>query len=275
MPAYLTTAGETVTFADPDPVVADFLARAHAAAADPAVTVAQMVELIYGPENPTLARVEGIGRPVVTAEVFADPVFRVLSDLVGVKRVQAGHVEPAAVAERYTVTVADAATQLGITPTAVRAAINEKRLAGQQINGQWYTSEGAVASYRVSNRGRKSNKGVRVRGGWHAGAGLHVRCTGLRLAGMSSDPDMSMFLDGNLPDRWKTAFVKTSGSDNELRGFEIEPDPEAEKDEEIRVGNLYVTGPFKVVRRYNSTKAALKAEHDWINGARVAHLEAR
>jgi hypothetical protein len=155
MPTYHLLSGETISYPAPPAQVAEFLAQVHVAAGDPAVDVNQMIELIYGPENPILDTTFVPGRPMVTKAVFDNPVYRVLTDLLGRKRVQLGHLDMAAARASYTVSVRDAARRLGITPAAVRAAITARRMSAMLENGQWWIHPNSVASYKVSNRGPK------------------------------------------------------------------------------------------------------------------------
>ncbi|MCI0703076.1 MAG: helix-turn-helix domain-containing protein [Planctomycetia bacterium] len=158
MPTYKLMSGETIEYPTPAPDVAAFLSRLHLAAADPTVDIHQFIALVYGDENPILDRTFIPGRPMVTLAVFENPIYRVMSDLIGVKRVQLGLLDPEKVAAAYTISVKDAAKQLGITESSVRAAITARKLAAHMRNGQWYTRPEAVAAYKVSNRGRKKRK---------------------------------------------------------------------------------------------------------------------
>jgi|SRR5262245_1936193 len=155
MASYTALSGETIRFPDPDPVTADFLARARVAASDLTVSINDMIELVYGPDNPLLDKTILPGRPMVTKAVFVNPVYHVLADLIGVKRVQLGLLDMAAARAAYTLSVPEAAKRLGITPAAVRAAITGKRLGAIYENGQWWLRPESVASYKVSNRGPK------------------------------------------------------------------------------------------------------------------------
>ncbi len=155
MPIYKLMSGETVEYPPPAPDVVAHLARLHAAAADPGVDVNRMIELVYGDENPILDRTLVPGRPMVTRAIFDNPVYRIMADLIGVKQVQLGFLDPALAEAAYAISVSEAAKQLGITESSVRAAIASRKLAARMRNWQWYTRPEAVAGYKVSNRGRK------------------------------------------------------------------------------------------------------------------------
>ena len=227
MPSYTFLSGEIVGFPEPTPEVGAFLARAKAAAADPSVSVAGMVELVYGPENPLLDRFLVPGRPMVTRAVFDNPIFQVLTDLIGVKRVQLGELDMGKVAEDYTMTVGEAAEQLGITPAAVRLAITANKLDGMKRNGEWYIRPAGVAAYKVSNRGRKrvepSSGPALVRGviGSEPGHSLLLRVFDVKFEREGKDGHQIV---GHIPAGWTSALVrvndKTAGT---LTCQEIEP----------------------------------------------------
>lgn len=160
MERYTTLAGETVEYRRPEPALAAFLARVVDAAHDPGVTESAMIDLLYGPENPLLDTSIIPGRGVVTKAAFEHPVYRVLQDLLGRKRVQVGTLDLAASDARHTVSVTEAAERLGVHPSAVRQALQTGRLAGRKVGGTWLTTEEALASFRVVRRGpRPGQKG--------------------------------------------------------------------------------------------------------------------
>jgi hypothetical protein len=152
--------GEKLTFPLPDGPLADFVARVRVAANDPAVSINELLDLLYSADNPLLDTTILPGRALATRATLHNPVYHVLLDLLDQKRIQAGQLNLAAAHARYTVDVPQAARRLGITPASVRAAIQARRLAGVYQNGQWWVSEESLASYKVSNRGRRKRKGV-------------------------------------------------------------------------------------------------------------------
>jgi hypothetical protein len=137
----------------------DFLARAQAAAKDPTVSVDQMIELLYGPENPILDTTFLPGRAMVTRAVFERPLYHVLGDLLGFKRIQHGKLDMAAAAARYNISVEDAARQLGTSPESVLALIRARRLAVHFRDGQWWVSPETIASYTVAARFEQQSEG--------------------------------------------------------------------------------------------------------------------
>ncbi len=142
---------EVGEFSEP---VSEFLDAAFAAADDPRVSADQMTQMVYGPTNPLLVVDPLTGSAWMTPDTFADPVYFVLVDLIGRKRVSAGEMDMEAVRRQYTVTVPDAARRLGITQQGVRVAIHARRLSAVFHNGEWRIHPNSLASFRVSRRGR-------------------------------------------------------------------------------------------------------------------------
>ena len=95
---------------------------------------------------------------MVTREAFENPVYRVMTELLFRKELAVANQTVDTVAAAHTVSVKEAARQLGITEASVRAAIAGRKLAAWMRNGQWYLRPESVASYKVSNRGRKKRK---------------------------------------------------------------------------------------------------------------------
>jgi excisionase family DNA binding protein len=158
MPTYLLASGETLEYLPPPPDVAAFLERVRSAANDPAVSPNQMIELIYGLENPLLDKTMLPGRAMVTRAVLDNPVYHIMIDMLFRKRLAAANQTLDQVAATHTISVREAARRLGITESSVRAAITARKLAAWMRNGQWYLRPESVASYKVSNRGRKKRK---------------------------------------------------------------------------------------------------------------------
>jgi hypothetical protein len=158
MLTYKFMSGETLTYPEPAPDVAAFLARVEAAAKDPAVSENDMISLIYGMENPLLDKTMLPGRAMVTLKVLKNPAFLIMTELLGIKRIQLGLLDPVAAAACYTISVNEAAEQLGITPGSVRAAIKARKIAAHLRNGEWYTRPEMIAAYKVMYRGRKRSK---------------------------------------------------------------------------------------------------------------------
>lgn len=170
MERHTTISGEVLEYPRPGPELAAFLGRVRTAAEDPRVSEGELVELIYGLENPLLDKTIFKGRGAVTTEVFANPVYHVMLDLLDAKRVQTGTLDPERAAGRYTMTVTEAAEFLGVTSSAVRQAIAAKHLDAWKKGGLHFLDPQTVETYRsrVKRRGPRA-AGARGEGGGEGG----------------------------------------------------------------------------------------------------------
>ena len=258
MNTYALLSGELVEYPDQPAAVNAFIARVTAAVNDPNATPAEVLALAYGVENPVLDTRTQPGRAIVTKAVFENPVYRIFGDLVGRKQLFAEG-ETDDVTDDYTVSVKEAAQQLGLTESSVRTAIAGRKLSAVKRNGDWYIHPLSVASYKVSNRGRKKAvpaerptdpAEVRVRCGSAPGGSLAVRIAGADIV-VEGKKGSTVF--AHFPANWARAAVKMT-TDSGVRVFELEPAP-GESGEVEHLG-LSVTGPFKVVKKHNVVKAA-------------------
>ena len=155
MEKYTTLTGHALQYPTPTGAEADFLVRVVKAAADPGVSIGELIELIYGNENPILDQTIFPGLRAVTSETFKNPLYHVMLDLLDQKRVQLGALNLDVARDRFTMTVGDAAKALGITPSAVRQAIHSERLASVKQGGTFHLAEDSADAYQVSNQGPK------------------------------------------------------------------------------------------------------------------------
>ncbi|WP_437596500.1 helix-turn-helix domain-containing protein [Sorangium sp. So ce590] len=257
---YTLLSGETVEFATPTGELGTFLCRVLAAARDPSVSEAELTELVLGPENPLLDRTAVAGRSIATAEVYRDPAFHVMLDCLARKRLP----PESAVATprtRYTMTVPEAAQQLGISESAVRQAIYAGRLRASKEGGTYYLDPHAVAGYRVSKRGpRRQDQDAKG----PPGGTLDAR--------IGSGPDASFRVKhsrddfeltekrgpewtGRIPAGWRRIAVLGTSKDRS-RYWEIEP---AEGESVLHFEGFYVRGGFRIVETVSSTQRAVAA----------------
>lgn len=257
---YTLLSGETVEFTAPTGTLGAFVKRVLAAAKDPAVTERELTDLVHGPDNPMLDPGVVPGRMVATAEVYRDPLFHVLLDCVARKRLPPGTgVVPARA--RYTMTVPDAAKQLGISESAIRQAIYASRLRARKDGGTYYLDPASVAGYRVSRRG------PRRREGGHKGAP-----GGILEARIGSAPDASFRVKhtreefeleekhgaewvGTIPGGWHRIGVLGTSKDRS-RFWEIEP---ADGESVLHFEGFYLRGGFRIVETVSSTPKARAA----------------
>ncbi|KYF92760.1 hypothetical protein BE20_10915 [Sorangium cellulosum] len=257
---YTLLSGETVEFATPVGELGTFLCRVLAAARDPAVSEADLADLVLGPENPLLDKTAVAGRSVATADVYRDPAFHVMLDCLARKRLP----PESAVATprtRYTMTVPEAAQQLGISESAVRQAIYAGRLRANKEGGTYYLDPHSVASYRVSKRGpRRQDQDAKG----PPGGPLDAR--------IGSGPDASFRVKhsrddfeltekrgpewtGMIPSGWRR--IAVLGTSRDLsRYWEIEP---AEGESVLHFEGFYLRGGFRIVETVSSTQRAVAA----------------
>ncbi len=262
MTTYQLLSGEKIQYPEPNGQVAKFLERVRGASENHAVSIYQMIDLVYGLDNPILDKNLIPGRAMVTQVVFENPLYRVMSDYVGRKRIQLGLVDIEAVKACHTVSVQEAAEKLGITPVAVRQAIKSRRLDGMLINGQWWLRQEGINAYRVSNRGPKrkelqrelssssgeDDSAVLVRVGAAGGLSLSVRVNGGEVLKEGSGGW------GKLSSGWESALVRLATKAG-IRVIEIKP-ALGQEIETIEHGKMFVRGQFEIVKRHNSTEKA-------------------
>jgi excisionase family DNA binding protein len=277
---YTTIDGDVVEYPAPSPEVAAFLARAIAAANDPRVTEAQLTELLYGRENPILDQTVFPGRGAVTAAVFGNPLYRVITDLVAQKQRLAGtFVEQLEPARAYTLTVAEAAARIGVTEDAVRKAIAAQRLSAQKRGASYWIDPRDADTYREHVRPRgtarigakpgakievRATVGVvpkvqpsrespstslRVRCGGVEGRSLRIKAPGSEVSGKYKG-----LVDLVVPTFHRVAIATASTKTQHL--FVLEPgDTEAR----IEWGPFHVEGRFRVIEKIEDARASANA----------------
>lgn len=252
---HTTLAGEELTYPRPGPELEAFLARVRAAAEDPKVSEDGLIELIYGSENPLLDHTIFEGRGAVTLEVFENPVYHVMLDLLDQKRVQAGSLDLDRAAQRYTLTVSEAAEQLGISTSAVRQAIASKRLAAWKPGGEYLLDPHSVATYRdhVKRRGPRPAPALRIRMGNKPGASFRVKAPGLERGEETKLEGGGKLIEARV-ERFTRAAIAFSGK-SVNRMFVLEPAAEANS---FEFEGFEVSGRYRVVEKVNDPEEASK-----------------
>lgn len=146
---YETITGHRIEYT-PKPKVAAFLRRLEAMVADESATESDCIALAYSTENPILDHSMFPGRGAVTRDVLADPAYRVMTDLLFRKRIAERQIDVATTEARYTMTVAEAAEELGVHVSAIRQAIASQRLASWHREGRHYLDPRAVRAMRLT-----------------------------------------------------------------------------------------------------------------------------
>lgn len=234
-----------------------FLNRLREAVDDPGVSEARFLEMLYSTENPLLDRTVMPGYGTVTRAVFADPLYHVMTDLLGRKRVALGSLDLKRVAARYSMTVKDAAAKLGISEGAVRQAIAAHRLSSFKIGGAHQLDPQQVANYRVNDKGPAAPLDI-----WYGsliGSLSFAAVDGeARFVGPQSQFKKHIQLSG-----WTSVAILAGidGKDAEKsvyrpRFWRLEPGPEKNW---IGVAEFRVEGRFAIVEQVNNPREAQKA----------------
>ena len=250
---HVTLEGRELTYPAPTGALAAFLDRVVAMSCDPRVTEDELVELIYGTDNPLLDQSMFKDRGAVTREVFGNPVYHVLLDFLGRKRAQLGTLDMDAAREAATVTVTEAARQLGISTSAVRQAIHAGRLPAVKTGSQWLINPRDVELYKPSARGPAAEPALRVRFGNVEGKSLRPKIPGLRV----SRAEMGSVHDGEAMSFQLAAFAVSDGKANTL--YIIEP---ADGEERVTSKPFFVRGNFRVVEKVTDpSEASFRFKH--------------
>jgi excisionase family DNA binding protein len=248
--------GETVEYPEPARDVAKFLERVRRAADDAAVSEDALIALIYGRENPLLDHTMLPGRSMVTPAVFANPLYRVLVDLLDRKRVQSGALDLAKARARYTLSVTDAAAQLGVNATAVRKAIGAGRLPALKDGGQYWLDPASVASFEVDRRGPSPRLEIRM--GSAPGESFRVKHPTHGNVFKEIAAPAANVRAGELTN-WKRVAVMTTatrGDTKSARLFVLEP---GGPENEVALGAFHVRGRFTVAEKINNPERAAAA----------------
>jgi hypothetical protein len=259
---HTTMSGHALEVSDDRGDVIAFLARLEKMLGNKKATESDMIALAYGRENPILDHTIFPERGAVTREILADPAYQVVVDLVARKRLAEDGIDPEKLAAEYTITVPEAAVKLGVHENAVRQAIASRRLASWVKGGRHYMHPRSLASFELAARGPKPPED-RMR----AGAPLEVR--------LGNKPGSSFRLkhDGMVGDEkrvgdheiqftlgaWRKIGVMMGRGDSQ-RLFVLEP---ADEETEVRHGDFYVKGKFRVSKKLNNARIANEAWKAW------------
>lgn len=251
---YTTTLGETIEYPKPRPDVSAFLTRAKEAAEDPAVSEAELITLIYGPDNPILEQGRFPGRGAVTKEVLANPIYHVLQDLLQHKRITLGHVSAEQLLSSFSLTVSEAAKKLGISQAAIRKAIAANHLSATKRPNGYLIDPRSVDSYRsrVTKRGLDKGPDLRARVGSAPGTSVRLKVEGEKVVDRSKD-GAARFVDLEAAEFHEAALAC---SDEEQSLFlRVAP---AVRKSRFDFGPFWLEGKFKIVEREEEPKKAVR-----------------
>jgi hypothetical protein len=246
--------GHRIEYPDPDPKLDKFLKRAQALVEDKRATENDLVALLYGRENPILDPTLFPERGAVTADVLKNPVYHVLSDLLARKRANLEGQTAEQLGKRYTLTVAQAAGELGVTEDAINRGIRERRVPSWVKSGQRFLDPRTFPALKLGQRGPipASTGPLDFNAGYDSEAGVYLR---IKTPEGERPADKSHPADDDEIHRWRRVGVLTGGH-GKIRFVVLEP---ATQEAEIKFHSFYVRGKFRVAGKLNNVKEARKA----------------
>lgn len=253
---HTTLSGHDIKYPDPDPKLDRFLKRARDLCEDPKASEDDLVLLVYGEDNPILDRTFFPGRGMVTAVVIENPVYHVLLDLLGRKRAAIKGHTAEQLGKPFTLTVPQAAEQLGVTEDAINKGIRARRIPAWVKDGQRYVDPRALAVLKLGKQGKVPDGFMRLKvrvGASHSGQ-LRVKHAGGELPN-KAEP-IPYAIETTLPRSQRVA-VLTAGADGSLRMFELIPGETEAKLPPFE--GFTVEGNFEIARKINGAAAARKA----------------
>lgn len=253
-PIHVSLAGHEIKYEDLKPDVAKFVKRAQALADDPKSTEDDLVVLVYGSDNPILDRTLFPERGMVTEAVLKNPVYHLLQDLLARKRAAIKGQTAEQLGRSFTLTVAQAAEQTGVSEDAINKGIRARRIPSWVKDGQRYLDPRTFAALGLGERGTLPEGFMRlkVRVGASQTGQLRVKHSGGELP--SKAQPIPYAIETSLP-RSRRVAVLMAGHDK-LRMFVLEP---GETEHRHGFDDYWFEGNFTIVEKINSSAAARKA----------------
>lgn len=236
--------------------VVKFIDRLKKMVDDDGVSNGEFVAVAYSRANPILNSDLHPERGFVTPEVLKDPAYKVVQDLLFRKEENQRSVKRKAAT--YTLTVTEAASRLGMSPAAVRKAIDAGRLTSWVHDGIVHLSPDELDRLDVGTRTptkRQSVSGgpLEVSVGHEPGSSLRI--AGFDLSGLQRSK--GNVLHGRIDPGWRELVVVVSGEGGYRRAFRLVP---ATKESEIEHHSFFVRGRFTIAETANSP---VKANAMW------------
>lgn len=273
---HTTASGHRIEY-EASPKAVAFLRRLEEMVGDDSITTQEMTGLAYSTENPILDHAMFPGRGAVTRAVLDDPAYGVVTDLLFRKQLAEDGTDIERVAAKYSMTVGEAAAELGVTEGAIRQAIAAKRLASWvKEGGRHYVDPRAAKTLEVGTRApvgpRKGSFGdapevmakhrrvadaiapsgapLEVRMGSAAGASLSVRAK----HPIKVDEQIGNVNHGHVSP-WRRVVVKTTGEGGKTRAWVLVPGSE---DNQIAHDEFFVRGRFTIAMSTNNPRSAIE-----------------
>jgi hypothetical protein len=243
MAQYLLVTGHRVDHR-PSTEVAAYLARLGAMVDDPSVR--DLIGVAFSEENPLLARGAFPGRGWVTPEVFANPSYRVLRDLVWRKELAARGIDRDTLAAEYVLSIDEVAHELGVSSAEAREATRSHRLDSFVKAAGVFVSRRGLESFRRLEAWRREVRGHDLV--MRFGNSMH---TSFRVRAPSPLAEhrriCAHVYEARVPGGWRKVAVMTSGRTSS--GQKIKPRTwlleEGDELAELRFRDFYVRGRFK------------------------------
>jgi hypothetical protein len=257
---HIMSSGHRIEYPDPDPKLERFLERVQKIFQDRTKTDDDMIRLIYSTENPLMETTNGW----VTREVFDNPVYHVLGDLLVRKRMDVNGTDPERIAAQYTLTVSDVAARKGVSEDAIRKAVRENRLPSWVKGGSYFFEPKSIERVPLGTRGPmpKGIEPISYRVGYDKATTAQLRLRTEPGGNQPEETDKSVSIEQSrgihegTVERWRRAAVFAAGDRGKARFFELEPDAKPEK---LEFHGFYVRGKFRITRKLNNAKEARKA----------------
>jgi hypothetical protein len=138
----------------PSPEVLSFLRRVRAMVDMPNGSAASVRALVFGPENPLLARHPTLPGAYPDASTVRQPAYWVCVDLVLRAEAREAGVSLEEAGRPFTTTMAEAARKLNRVQSAIVNAVENRTLHTWVHGGRRYLLPAEVAAYSVPRRGR-------------------------------------------------------------------------------------------------------------------------
>lgn len=255
---HTTLSGLEIEYDDPSEAVERFLAQVFALVESDKASANDLVKLVYGPENPIMAKHPFLpDKGWVTREVFDNPLYHVFADLIVQKQVAEAGVDPQSLGKPYTLSVAEAAERLGLSEAAVRKAVQDRRLPAWRHKGDRFykLDPRTLVTFRAGTTGRREvGAPLKFKAGHDPKkkALLRIRTAPVTDKFKESPDDPESV---GTTDVWRRAMVLT-GLRGNLRAWWLVPSKESNK---IETGDFFVSGKFEVTMKANNPKAAREA----------------
>jgi hypothetical protein len=249
---HTTASGHRIEY-EATPEIEAFLRRLQELVTKGDVSSQAMTGIAYSSENPILDHAMFAGRGAVTREVLENPAYAVVTDLLFRKTLTERGQTPDDIAEHYSMSVSDAAVELGIHESAVRQAIAAKRLASWLKDGRHYVDPRALKTLEVGTRGPRradaTGGSLTVCVGNTTGQSFNVRTptpiTSTAKVGANKK-------SGVVEPGWRRLVVRSiAGAVH--RTWILEPGP---KEAELVAGDFYVRGRFAIAESATTPKKA-------------------